>query len=61
MNDFENPIRTCQNLRSIVITDAAGVNRRVNKYCGTLLTPRQMYCKRCEDEKRSDRIVATQR
>lgn len=61
MNDFENPVRTCENLRSVVITDDAGVNHRINKYCGNLLASHQMYCERCEAEKRPDRTVEIQR
>lgn len=42
--------RTCKRLRSVIYTDDAGLNHRINRYCGNLLSSGQMYCDRCEDE-----------
>lgn len=50
-NEIEDdPVRVCQRLRSVIYTDDAGINHRINRFCGNLLGPKQMYCERCDAE-----------
>jgi uncharacterized OB-fold protein len=53
--------RTCQRIRSVIETDDAGVNHRMNKYCGRLLAPGQGWCEECQYELTQESQLEIQR